>query len=423
MAYYSKNLVEGAIAGNKDDFAKLLEECMKNILHLATMHTNRQDAEDIAQEVAITLQRKIHTLADSNRFSQWLLVTVRNASIDYMRKGRRSKNNVEIEEYMEKTEYIDNFSVDRVEFLPEKYVENMEFRKIVTEEIGQLAPNQQICLTYYYLHELKRADIVEVTEFTPQQVSNALHSGRKTLKDRLEKRLGETFAFTVVPVGVVPAMVRAFEAVREEMVPDQWCEQVLQMSLDRLAMTGTVSDGGMSFTSKCLVVTVACVTAAGVIGGIVYLGNDDSFESQVSPPVIQVQEEVPGELAEEYPEELDQEEPVEDWREIRTVADMIGESYADILTGFVDDAADPSLWQEFIRSIDAEVFERAEEYQGNYVTYILEKQNKRLLLAEHVSGDGEVRVLYLFGDRSEPVERMSIIILKFASDEGQYEEG
>jgi len=419
VTYYSKSLIEGAIAGNKDDFTKLLGECMSSILHLATMQTNRQDAEDIAQEVAITLQRKIHTLSDPDRFSGWLLVTVRNASIDYMRKGRKSKSNVEIEEYMEKTEYLDNFSVERAEFLPEKYVENMELRKIVAEEIDKLAPNQQICLSYYYLYELKRADIVEVTAFTPQQVSNALHAGRKTLKERLEKRLGETFVFTMVPIGAVPAMTKAFQTMREEMVAVEWCEQVLQMSLDRLGLTaaGATPAGGMSIVAKCVVVTVACAAAAGVIGGILYLGDDVPLAEVVSPPPIEIQEGVPEELAQGDPE------PSEDRREIRTVADMIGEARANALEGFVDHVANQSEWREFIEQIGAEEFERANEYQKNYVTYILEKQNKRLLLAEYESGDGKVRVLYLFGDRDEPIERMSIIILKFVSDEGQYEEG
>jgi len=243
---YPKPLIQGAIGGSKEDFSKLLECCIKDIIYLATLHSNQQEAEDIGQEVAIILQRKIHTLSDPNRFSQWLSTVVRNASISYMRKGYKLKNNVELEEWMEQERgKVDKYSMEGMEFLPEKYVEDQELCSIVIEEIDKLPKTQKICLSYYYLQEFKRADIVEVTQFSPMKVSNALRDGKKKLRDALERRLGDTLVFSMIPVGTVPTLARVFQELQTAMVQPESCEQVLQASLARLALTETARHGAM----------------------------------------------------------------------------------------------------------------------------------------------------------------------------------
>ena len=411
MKVYPNPLIKGAMGGNKEDFSQLLECCMRDVIYLAALHSNQQDAEDIAQEVAIILQRKIHTLSDPNRFSQWLSTVVRNASISYMRKSYKSKNNVELEVWMESEEgKVDQYNTERMEFLPERYVEDTELCNIVMEEIGKLPKSQKICLSYHYLQEFKRSDIVEVTEFNPAQVANALYNGKKTLKQRLEKRLGETLVFSVLPVGALPGLSRVFQRMQAEMVPMEWCEHVLEASLAGSAVAaassagaGSASSTGMStVTQVCIGIAACAAVTVGVAGTVWFLGSETPAVDEIYPPTV-IEQEEPITIV----------EPSQDIGEIRTIVDMIGQQEADVLEQFVNHVEDVDEWRAFLERIDAEEYERAHEYRDTYVIYILEKQNKRLLLAEHDSGDGEIAVLYLFGSRDEPVEIMARIILRF----------
>ena len=400
---YPKPLIEGAVAGNQDDFVKLLEWCMRDIIYFASLHVNRQDAEDVAQEVAIILQQKIHTLSKLDNFRQWLITIVRNTSVSYMRKHYKYQNNVEIEEFMEQEKYSDKFSAEGVEFLPEKYVEDMEFCAIVKEEIDKLPKNQQICLSYHYLQDFKRAEIASLTDLTPMQVSTALHYGSKTLKQKIEKRLRGALVFSVTPAGMIPALARVFEIRQAEVVPTQWCEQVLQTSLERL---GTMSASGMSGVTKLFVCVATCVAVTtGVLGTVALLRDDAPSPESVSSSVIVNQEEPEDDPVYEEP-------TYEEWV-IRTVADMIGETEANVLEGFVDHVDSQEAWHEFVERIDAKEYERANEYRETFVTYILEKQNKRLLLAKHEAGDGGIEVMYLFEDREEPIATMAVILILF----------
>ena len=55
MEEKQKQLVAGAIAGNKGDLEKLLNHYMKDIFYLAAFYSDRQEGEDIAQNVAIII--------------------------------------------------------------------------------------------------------------------------------------------------------------------------------------------------------------------------------------------------------------------------------------------------------------------------------------------------------------------------------
>jgi len=404
-----RELAKGAMTGQKDSLEKLLDYYMKDILYFATLHSNGQEAEDIAQTVALTVCEKIHTLSKPDCFVTWLSVIVRNTSIQHMRKAHKSSGDVDLEVYMEQN--AEKFHGKNMEFLPERYVENAEFREIIVKEINQLPKNQRLCLAYYYLHELKRSEIAEVTGLTPRQVSTGLNYGKQTLKEKLEKRFGTSFVYSVAPVGTIPALAMVFRADQEVLISQELCEQVMRNVVDQLATMHVIPSKG-TYTSP---VTLACAATAvvvcGVMVGSVFYGREDAIPEIVSPPVQEMVQESYPEVP--HVEEMPVMEEVEEEREIRTVADMIGQEEAERLESFVDSVRDPEEWQQFIVHIGAEEDRVASEPSYTYTTYILEKQNKRLLLAMQEAPDGQIRVTYLFGDREEPMVSMARIVLNF----------
>jgi len=402
---FVKELAKGAIAGNRVSLEKLLDHYMKDILYFATIHSNGQEAEDVAQTVALTVCEKIHTLSKPDCFVTWLSVIVRNTSIQHMKKVHKLSGDVDLEVYMEQN--ADKIQSKNMEFLPEKYVEHAEFRSIIIEEINQLPKNQRLCLAYYYLYELKRSDIAEVTGFTPRQVSTALNYGKQTLKERLEKRFGTRFAYSVVPVGAIPALSTAFRADQDLCVPQEWCEQVLQGIADKVATIHVPSGKGAPTPAIPLVCAVGAVLC-GVIIATTFYGREEAMPEAALPSVQEIAQEL-------YPDASPVEEEVGEIEEqlIRTVADMIGQEEADRLESFVNSVDNPEEWQQFIMRIGAEEDRIANEPGYTYTTYILEKQNKRLLLAKQEEAAGQIHIKYLFGDREESMVSMARIVLNF----------
>ncbi len=80
-------LAEQANAGNRAAFALLLERHYDLIYRLAfRMLSNRQDAEDLAQDICIALPKKLKSFAGKSKLTTWLYQVTINAGRDFLRR-------------------------------------------------------------------------------------------------------------------------------------------------------------------------------------------------------------------------------------------------------------------------------------------------------------------------------------------------
>lgn len=82
-------LLDGALAGDRDAFGRLLQRHYDRIHGLAWQLTgSRADADDIAQDVCCTLVERITSFRREARFTTWLCGIVFNACRDLHRRRR-----------------------------------------------------------------------------------------------------------------------------------------------------------------------------------------------------------------------------------------------------------------------------------------------------------------------------------------------
>jgi len=83
-----RDLVDRAVAGNRDAFESLLRRHYDRIHRVAWRMTgSRSHAEDIAQDVCCTLVEKIGGFKGEAKFTTWLTGIVVNACRDHRRRG------------------------------------------------------------------------------------------------------------------------------------------------------------------------------------------------------------------------------------------------------------------------------------------------------------------------------------------------
>lgn len=83
------DLVAAAVSGNRAAFERLLETHYSRIHGLAWRLTgSRADADDIAQDVCLTLVEKIGTFRGQAKFTTWLTGITFNACRDFRRRRR-----------------------------------------------------------------------------------------------------------------------------------------------------------------------------------------------------------------------------------------------------------------------------------------------------------------------------------------------
>ncbi|MFC3072584.1 RNA polymerase sigma factor [Shinella pollutisoli] len=85
-------LVERAASGDRDAFARLIES-RYDFIHAVAWRWcgDRQDAEDVAQDVCIRLATAIRGFRSASRFGTWLYAVTLNAARDQLRKRRRAE--------------------------------------------------------------------------------------------------------------------------------------------------------------------------------------------------------------------------------------------------------------------------------------------------------------------------------------------
>ncbi len=86
-----KSLIEKFSQGEEEAFSDMVRLASCDVINIAYHYTsNYEDAKDVAQEVFLKLYRKIQTFSHSSKLSTWLYRIVVNASIDFLRRRRKT---------------------------------------------------------------------------------------------------------------------------------------------------------------------------------------------------------------------------------------------------------------------------------------------------------------------------------------------
>jgi RNA polymerase sigma-70 factor (ECF subfamily) len=83
-------LVDGARQGHRRSLERLLGRLERTIHRWASRFTDdADDADDVTQDVLLTLERRVQQFAGDSRFSTWLYQVTRNAAIARLRRDSR----------------------------------------------------------------------------------------------------------------------------------------------------------------------------------------------------------------------------------------------------------------------------------------------------------------------------------------------
>ena len=141
---------------------------------------NREDAEEIAQDVFVKAFTGLKTFKGNSLFSTWLYRIAVNTALN--KKKIKVFNVIAIEEDTE------NETNNDVQPLLEQY-ENNERKKFVQLAMQRLKDDERICMTLFYLNELQVGEIHDLTNISAANIKVLLYRGRKNLYHQLEQLL------------------------------------------------------------------------------------------------------------------------------------------------------------------------------------------------------------------------------------------
>lgn len=94
-----QNIIKKLKAGDTEAWNMLVESFSKKVYNLALNFAgNKDDAADITQEIFLKIYNNIDKFEEERNFSSWVMKLSKNYCIDYWRKTKNSRQNVELDE-------------------------------------------------------------------------------------------------------------------------------------------------------------------------------------------------------------------------------------------------------------------------------------------------------------------------------------
>ncbi|EQB86083.1 hypothetical protein M918_16295 [Clostridium sp. BL8] len=150
-------LVDKVLQGDIESFNNLVNKYEVMVLRFVyNMIKQKEAAEDITQEVFITIYNKLEMYDRKHSFSNWILQISKNKTIDYIRKNKKVyEGNID-----------EAYDLSSQDMSPQESAEYREVKNSVKEYIKTLEDTDRQILMLRYTENLTFTDIAEILGLT-----------------------------------------------------------------------------------------------------------------------------------------------------------------------------------------------------------------------------------------------------------------
>ena len=183
-----QDYIAALIQGKSSAFNQLLEDYQQKVFSTCISFVpNKEDAEDIAQEVFLEVFKSISKFKGNSKLSTWIYKIATNKCLEFIRKKNTKKrfafmqvikgNEIPID----KTSYFTEFNHPGIQ------LENKEKSELLFRMINTLPESQKVIFTLAKIDGKSYQEIVEITGKSLSSVESIMFRAKKTLKEKLTK--------------------------------------------------------------------------------------------------------------------------------------------------------------------------------------------------------------------------------------------
>lgn len=167
-------------------FNDLYEKYHQDVFQfLFYMVRNREQAEDLMQEVYIRVLKSYQHFEGKSSEKTWLFSIARNVAIDAFRKQKGWKQRI-----MEKFDWSSQQVKDEYP-IPEEIAIQKEEIQVMYQGLENCTVDQKMVVIMRYIQELSITETAEALGWTESKVKTTQHRALKVLKKNMEELLGK----------------------------------------------------------------------------------------------------------------------------------------------------------------------------------------------------------------------------------------
>ena len=176
-----EEVIGRVLKGDQSAFALLVEKYQNYIFTLVLRFIeNREDAEEIAQDVFVKAYRSLADFRGDSKFSTWLFTITRTTCLSFLRKKKLDTQSLDNERTGLQIE-------NRESGFNANLVEQKSRHAMLNRAIAMLSPDDAQVLNLFYKGDQTLEEIGKIMRLDANTVKVKLHRARQRLKDKMEK--------------------------------------------------------------------------------------------------------------------------------------------------------------------------------------------------------------------------------------------
>ncbi|WP_154894335.1 sigma-70 family RNA polymerase sigma factor [Paenibacillus illinoisensis] len=147
----------------------------------------RAAAEDIIQEAFIKIIKNKPSFENEVKLKAWLKVVTRNTAINYLRKNKNNRNQLDTDSV-----FIDMETINQTAASVESTVETQMMQESIEFYLEQLKPEYRVLIELRWKEGLSYREMAELLDTSEEIVKQRLFRARGSIKKQLHKEWGGT---------------------------------------------------------------------------------------------------------------------------------------------------------------------------------------------------------------------------------------
>lgn len=178
-------IISKVLGGDQQAYAGLVSRYQNYVFTLVLRFTkNREDAEEVSQDIFIKAYRALADFRGASKFSTWLYTIVNTTCLTFLRKKKLEIHSLDNERVFELADSQDSgFRANLVE-------QKSRF-DMVNQAINMLGADDAEIITLFYKGEQSLEEIAKVLAIEANTAKVRLHRARTRLKEKMEKHFAE----------------------------------------------------------------------------------------------------------------------------------------------------------------------------------------------------------------------------------------
>ena len=190
-----QSLIQRVKAGDHDAFEVIFSRYVTRVYRQAfKLMGNKAEAEEVVQEVFLTIYQKVKTFRGESAFSTWIHRLTVNVGLTRLRRRKRGKE-VCLDDYLPQFQEDGHHRVRPVVDWSqdiERLVASKELQTIIQQAIDQLHPVDKAVVVQSDLEGISNREISQALGLSVPAVKARLHRARLFLRGKLAVHLGHS---------------------------------------------------------------------------------------------------------------------------------------------------------------------------------------------------------------------------------------